>query len=639
MRKELRDTITAQALQEITFARQYKQGKVTNWQKNENLYQGKKVHSDEARANVDLGLMQSFVHTILSKIDNPLVFKYTKRKQSQLNRVKRLNALREYDAARDDWDIKDIVGKKQAIMYGRAIYSYYADSIDGYKPHLDLVDVYDFLIDPSVGGVDIERALYMGRYGVVKLESELKEGVKRGDYLKYETNQLVSGTGNAIEKTQEEINKDNRTRNTNVFTADKEISNTEKYKFWEWYTTYKGERYYLLLSEKGGTSIRVEKLSDIFKSNLYPFWTWACFPDATDFWTPSYCDSVREPFMAQTVSINQMLDNAEQINKPQKIVDVTMIDDLAKLKYRKDGIIESKGDANRAIKYIETPSITTPIKVYELLDLIQEKSSGVTASAKGIADEDKVGIYEGNQANTADRFGLLNKSYSFGYRRFAKLYEWGIKEHLNKKIAIDIIGPEGVSLEEVSKRDIYWKDDTFGVMVESSNAEIALSENEKRTKILFLQSQAGNPIQNPTKAYEIQASVAGYSDDEIRQLLDVQDFGDAELISEAERDIEMLLDGKQIKPNMHANLAYKQKFVDYMSDHNEDIDGESFGRLVNYINQLEPIIQKTLGKQLANEELNVAKELPVGTGDITQPSTVAKRENINPNLEQNDIRI
>ena len=189
---DTRQKIISQALNEITFARNYKQGKVKNWKINEELYYSKKKESTESRANVDLGQMSAFVHTILSKIDNPLVFKFVKRKDSQLERVKLLNGLRTYDKERDNWDIKDIVGKKQAIIYGRAIYSYTADSIDGYCPHLENVDVYDFLIDPSAGGIDIERANYMGRYGVVKSRSELKDGVKSKLYLKTETNQLLS---------------------------------------------------------------------------------------------------------------------------------------------------------------------------------------------------------------------------------------------------------------------------------------------------------------------------------------------------------------------------------------------------------------------------------------------------------------
>ena len=64
---ETREKIIKQALKEIEFARDYKQKKVGNWKINEDLYYGKKVKGEEARANVDLGQMSSFVHTILSK--------------------------------------------------------------------------------------------------------------------------------------------------------------------------------------------------------------------------------------------------------------------------------------------------------------------------------------------------------------------------------------------------------------------------------------------------------------------------------------------------------------------------------------------------------------------------------------------
>lgn len=639
IRKEIRNKIESQALEEISFSRLHKQGKITNWHKNEDLYYGKKAKSSDSRANVDLGQMQSFVHTLLSKIDNPLVFKFTKRKSSQFTRAKRLNSLRAFDAQRDYWDIKDIVGKKQGIMYGRAIYSYYADSIDGYKPHLENVDVYDYLIDPSAGGIDIENGMYMGRYGVVKTKEELKQGAKDGLYIKTEVDTLVRGAGTAEDESQEETNKENREYGVNIINTNKESGTQTKFKFWEWYTTYEGERYYLLI-DNSGRAVRIEKLKDIFESNMWPFWTWAAFPDLSEFWTPSYCDYVRELFMAQSVSINQMLDNAEQINKPQKIVDITLMEDLAELKYRKDGVIRAKGELARAIKFVETPSIKTPLDVFDKLDLIQEKSSGVTAAAKGLADEDKVGIYEGNAANAADRFGLLNKSYSFGYQRFAKLYEWGVREHLTKKIGVDILGAEGVELQEVSKRDIFDKGDTFGVMVEASNAEIAMSEVEKRTKISFLQSQTGNPVQNPKKAYELQAAIAGYTDEEIRQLTDTQEFGDAELMAEADRDIEVITDGKELEPNQHANVAYKQKFIDYMSDNQENIDGETFKRLAVYVEKLQPIINKNVSRQLVDEQVKLAQSGEL-EGDLGVPlPDNSQNEVISTNpLETNEAQL
>ncbi len=600
MDKQTIDKITAQALNEISWARTYKQGKVRNWQKNEDLYYGKKQASVEARANVDLGRMQEFVHTLLSKIDNPLVFKFVKRKEAQLQRVKRLNALRQQDAQNDNWDIKDLVGKKQGLIYGRAVFSYYADSIAGYQAHLDNVDVYDYLIDPSAGGIDIERAMYMGNYGVVFSRQDLETLKEDEDYQKDAIETLLAGAGNNTETTQEENNKAKRMYGQNTL-GQKELQNDDKFKFWRWFTTYEGERYYLVLQESSATTIRIKKLTDLFsptkeyKLGAWPFWTWAAFPDLTEFWTPSYCDYVREIFMAQNVSINQMLDNAEAINKPQKVVDSGAIENMAQLKYRRDGnIVVKKGmDASKAIQFIRPNSINTPIEVYKLLEAIQEKASGVTAGSKGVEDTNgKVGIYQGNQEASADRFGLLNKSYSFGYKRFAKLYEIGVRDNLIKKVAIDMIGPNGIETEEVSRKDMFKKSDDYGVMTEASNAETLASVQEQELKMKFLTDptlQQDANI-NKKKVFEIKAQIAGFSEDEIKQMQDTSEFGNAELMAEADRDLESLLEGEKIKPNANANNAYKQKMVSWLQDHEEDMSEKQFIEITAYIKKLDQII-------------------------------------------------
>lgn len=645
---EDRQEIIAQALEEIAFARQHKQGKIKRtWQPNEDLYYSRGQYNDfyytngvtqtplqqTSRANVDLGQMAAFVHTILAKIDNPLIFKFVKRKLAQMKRVKMLNALRVADQDKDDWEIKDLVGKKQAIIYGRAIYSYYADSVNGYRAHLDNVDVYDFLIDPSAGGIDIERAMYLGNYGVVKTRQEIKAGIKSGIYLRTEANELLGGDGNSIEEPQEEINKKRRTQDQNVWTTQKEIGNKDKFKFWNWGTTWEGQRYYLLLSETGATAIEVVPIEEKFESALWWYWTWAAFPDLTEFWTPAFCDYVRQIFLAQAVSVNQLLDNAEQINKPQKIVNITMIENLSEIKYRREGLIKVKKefDVNKAYKSVETPSIQTPIQVFELLDGIKDKSSGVTAGDQGDAKNNgdaKATIYQGNQANSADRFGYLNRSYAFGYKRFAKLWENGVREHLVKKIAIDILGPDGVDIVEASRRDIFRKDESFNVMVEASNAEIALDDQDKETKLGFLAAQAAipvapgaKPIMNAQKAFEIQAEIAGFSAEAIRELLDNSNYGDAELMAAAERDIEQILDGEMVPPNEEANTAYKQRVVDYMTEHKVDIDMDQFTALANYVMSLDAIIMRNMVRQ-ANDELmkmKMAQIAATGTQPLVPP--------------------
>lgn len=614
--KQTRDLISAQIKNEIQFARNYRSGKIKYWQKNEEMYYGAKKPTESSRANVDLGKMQEFVHTLLSKINTPLIFKYMKRKESQLTRAERANAVRENDRKTDWWDMKDLAGKKQCAIYGRAIYSYHADSIDGYyKAHLENVDVYDFLIDPAAGGLDIERANYMGRYGVRKNKAQLKQGVKDGLYLKYEVQELIDGSGNAGESTQENINKQPRRRDQNVWTTQTEISTTEDYKFWEWYTTYDGVRYYCLTTDSGQI-IRLEKLTDLFPATkdhplgAFPFWTYAAFIDLTEFWTPSFCDYVREIFMAQSISINQMLDNNEQRNKPQRVVNVTAIEDLASLKYRKEGVIKVKGNINikDAYQTIDTPEIQTPLMVYDKLEAIGEKASGITAGAKGTSKDTVVSVYEGNQEAIADRFKLFQSSYSFGYNRFGILHQEGMAENLTKRVAIDIIGPEGVEQQMITKRDIFRKGENLALFVESSNAQEMMTVEEKKNKIVFLTQEATNQIINPKKFFEIKAAISGFTPDEIRQMLDSSEFGDSKLMSEADRDIESILDGKMIKPNRMATTAYKQRFVNFMLDHEEDMNETQKVDMFAYIDTLNPIILENMMRKI-NEKVALETEM------------------------------
>jgi hypothetical protein len=628
----LRDKIVAQSLREILWDRRYKQGKVKNWQKNEQMYYAVKITTSESRANVDLGRMQEFVHTLLSKIRRPLIFKYTKRKESQLRRVKLLNAVREVDRKNDNWDIKDLVAKKQGVVYGRAVFCYYADSIDGYKSHLENVDVYDFLIDPAGGGIDIEQAKHMGNYGVVFMRDELEAGVKSGDFLKAETNEILDGIGNNTEVNQEETNKLTRMFGQNTI-GKKELQNEDKFRFWRWVTTFEGERYYLVLQEKAGRAIRVEKLTDMtsptkqFPKGAWPFWSWAAFPDLTEFWTPSYCDYVREIFMAQNVSIDQMLDNAEAVNKPMKKVNVNAIENMAELKYRKDGIIKVKGDfdVDKAFQTVLTPSIDTPLKVFDQLEKIQEKASGVNSDVKGASDPDgKVAIYEGNKAAIADRFGLLDISYSFGYTRFARLHEIGVRDNLTKKIAVEMIGPDGIEVVEASRRDIFKKGDEFGVTVESSSDDMMVAAAEKEMKLNFIQkwidSQNARLAQSPTaqlyvnpqKAFEMQGKIMGLKPEEIKELLDVQNYGTDDILSEAEEDIESLLNGDEIKPNPAANNAYLQRFVDWLTNHEEDMDDKTFQTFTDYMTNLQPIIIKNEARAVNTHAVNTMNNLQPG---------------------------
>jgi len=161
-------------------------------------------------------------------------------------------------------------------------------------------------------------------------------------------------------------------------------------------------------------------------------------------------------------------------------------------------------------------------------------------------------------------------------------------------------------VEMVSKRDLFRKDEEYGISVLSSDAELALSAGEKKIQLGFLQTQGGiksnEPIQNAKKAYEIGATIAGFDTETIKELLDTENTGEVSVNSKVERDIERILDGEIIEPNEIATTFYKQKIVDYMYANKESMKEKDFENLLNYTRSLDPIITRNMEKQ-ANEIL------------------------------------
>jgi len=594
--KRTRETITSRIQNEIYVARTAKRARVSSWHKNEKLLEESDTFKKEGdtRSQIALHKMNGYTQTILSKIDDPLIFKFLHNKIASKRKVEKYNAIRELDANKDNWDFKDLLGKDYGIFYGRAIYFYHAtgDKTEDYQAHLDLIDPYDFLIDPKSGGLDIEKARYMGHYNVRFSKTELEDGAKTGKFIKDAVKELTQGEAqNGGEVNEEDLNKKNRYSKYAKQISSLDTTGGDDYIFWAWITTYEGERYYTLYSETG-VVVKMVKLTDIVPSGKFPYWTWACFPKADEFWTQSYADIARDVIQGQSVAVNQMMDNADRINNPQRIINTTALIDENELRFKKRGFIRANSDVSGVVQDVSTPSIETPLAVYETLDTILQLNSGVTGATQGIAEEDKVGIYEGNQVATADRFNLLNKSYSNGNRRFAMLWKEGVDNHLNKDMAIKLVGPDGIEMEMFTEEDKL-DDNDVDITIESGNSEAQTSQEALKTKIMFLDKYQGAVFINPKVMFEIEADIVGIKKDEVKRLLSLDDSS-ADVQVEAYRDIEDLIEGKEIEPNEIADTTYAQIVLDYMKNQKENLSNKQYTALEQYLGSLQQIIIRNM---------------------------------------------
>jgi len=123
-------------------------------------------------------------------------------------------------------------------------------------------------------------------------------------------------------------------------------------------------------------------------------------------------------------------------------------------------------------------------------------------------------------------------------------------------------------------------------------------------------------LANQKVVMENLGKVAGATAEDSRAVLDLDLYGTSEIMSEAERDIEDILEGKMVKPNRMANAAYKQRFVNFMMDNEEDMDREQLFRMIQYVRSLDEIIVSNTIRE-ANEKAQqqvMAQEGATGAG-------------------------
>ena len=626
---KLKEKLVQQAMAEIAFDVDYRRKRDSEWKKNEQLMKAYAIADDETKSKVPLFQAISFEETLLSKIDNSLVFKFTKGGLEDKRKAEKFNALRERDAKVGRWDKKDRMGKRHGIRYGRAIFLYAsAGSLDGYDPELSNIRPRNFHIDPDCGN-DKEKARHLGWWGVSKTKKQLLDGIKSGRYDKKATEALINTGSNYSDQSQEDQSERQASANPDDVAKSKKMANENVWLFYQHFTIdYDTDERYILLLTKSGECIRCEPWKDSDVTEMYPIWSYATSPDDSEWWSISPLERVRRMFKAMEKSINQMLDNADRVNKPKLAINVDFIKNLAQAKYGTGGFLEITGntDVDKAVKAILTPSIETPLKVFDKLQMIVDRESGVTAQAAGVSDEDGVlGIYDGNKENLGDRLGLLNKEYSEGYYDFAVLYKNYVKQNLTSKVAIEILGPNGIGIEEITWADLKPTKHDYDILIESSAAEQQMNKAQTDNKLEVLTGAKEDPLYNQTVVREKTLELTGFNDDDKRALLDTKDGSEGMLVR-AYEDFEKLVLGKEVIVPRNANLHYAMSLNDLWQDRDDMIQRmyksnpqkatDAHQRIQDFLDLVEQKVMKNEAENTMLDQANMEMEMAKNGGGV-----------------------
>ncbi len=599
----------------------YREPRLKKIKEYEDAYFGKVKKTITERFNIPIPIIEGFVNTLESKIDDSVQIVFKAGKPSSIITAKKITALYEKDSAQDrgNYNSADLDAKKLAIFSGFGVLKLIPSS-NPYRQDLKAVDYYDFVFDPYAG-VDLENHNFVGEINIIKSETDLINGIKNGIYDKKETEELLSGASESVNENdrKELYQKMQRYEGLGLVSEFNRINYGEKFfSLVEMYLKYKGEKYYILFSPIYKKVLRIKKITDLFSNGLTPYIAWHFERNPSNFFCKSPLDSVYPIAEAMRILINQNFDNIQKRNWGMIVYNANKIDNPVEFTFRPNGLIRARLDygesLENAFSQIQTPDITSiTIDLLSFFDSFIGMKTGITPSTQGVSEEDKVGIYYGNLEQVSDRFNLLNKFYREAYVKIGIRYLNNLKDYLPNKYEIKMLGEEGYIDDFILKSEL---DDEFSIDVISSSLESKQFKliNAKKTENIFLILKDPELRNSVNKKWLLKniLSLSNFSDSEIKEALDLEQEANDEILVSASRAIEDILSGKKPKLNRRANTAFIRKIIYYAHDNVDD--DELYAKLLNYAIEHIPIAERNAMflSNLVNREANqgVPQQVP-----------------------------
>lgn len=548
--------IVAQCCEEYDHALEYRSQREQAWLLVDEMYYGKKKKSLVTRANIHLPLLQGTIETWVSKVDDPPTIGFDPQEEGDKPKAANMTGLIKHDARIGYWDLKDLLNKRVAGLYGRAIFKKFSNSKDGFTDYLEVVDPLDFLIDPLAGGLDpFGQATYCGQDNIIRSKFQLQDP-------KYDQEAVKAIVG----KLQSDSDASSKYASIEARRAALGLSNAvhlsqDSAKLVEWLTTYEGERVYCFFSREYQRAVRTCPLKELYASDEFHFASWAVFPHPFEFWTPGIGELFKEVNQVQNILTSQVLDNNAFRNYGMTIYDANRVANPAQLDPKPMGKIAVNGNPNEVVKLRDFPSITDSLDLMTFLNTGFSRDSGVNDMSKGMPNSKRMSAteYAGLVDQVADRFFTVNRTYRECYRRIGELYAAGVEENMTQEKRIKVLGTKGYEWRKVTKSDLKGN---FDIIVTTDSTEEASKQIERASFQAYMAAARENPRLNQRFLDEKEAMVMGFTDDELGRLLNPDMEGDWEILAEAAAENEDML-SKDVEPNKGATAGHIQKHLDF----------------------------------------------------------------------------
>lgn len=563
---------------------------IDNWEKGtrtrfsmireyEENYLGKVRPRTSGRSNFPVPVLSRYVDEIKSRLDESPTLKVDSkvsisRKLIGLKATALINDLKK--PSKGNWNKYDRNSRRHAIFAGYNAIDFYSETDNGeFKLLVDPIHHTEFVFEIG-GGNDLEKHMAVGRFPIWRTKAQLESRAKNGIYDAQGVKNIVSRYGASDFRKHNDFfqTKTEHLKALGIDVNNNSYVGQQIYPLAQMQMTLdlgEGEERYLLTFDYwSGIPVRFKKLIDVFPSGMYSIDMWQTSEDE-EVTCKSPCDDIFPFAEGMRVKVNQLFDNHTKKIYGQRGYDPNFVPDPSQLVWsRADQLTKMRSYGGKPISTgiydFKTDDMTDPtINFLKWMD--EFLTSVVGINPNDVSDEvQKVGIMFGQLQKTAARLGSNNKSFNEMWQRlgFRALHE--MKSFLTEPQSIQIIGTKGVEWESFVGSELDNPAD-FDILTEGSNVEFEMSEARKKRQQASITTIIQDPdLKKQTNLRALTETIfktGEWSEDEISRLMDVENYGNEEMMARADLACEQLIKGK--KPQLYpgADISFMQYILDF----------------------------------------------------------------------------
>lgn len=615
-RTQLADRAVNICTQMLVASSEFKKPRITKLNKYWELYDGKVQKKLRQLFNVPIPVFAGMIDTLNAQYDTPIEIKFKEGDPSDYFKVEKINAALQREildtSQNTKWDSKLRLARKHAIMNGRAIIKYTAESDPEYHSDIDVVNLKNFHFQPR-GGLWLENHLFAGEEDIDKTKSELIAGAMSGAYDKEQVLKILRTSSDRDylpDNNQDTAEKLSRFKPLGLNPDDHNYVGESVFKLAQFIFEMDGKRWYMCFHPWSKTWLRFDKWDDMTESGLYPWVSYATHEDDENFLSKAFSDDLFPACDSIVAMFNQELTNREKRNFGARAYDKDMFTDVRKLDesmHRPDALVpvDTKGGTRQigqGVFEFKTGELQGTVNLIDWISGTIGRNTGANDLAQGAVQDNtkKVGVTFAEQKSVSKRVSWSSAPFQEMMGDIGKRYIYGLKDHMPAKMAIRLMGEHGWDWDEITRLDLNTKKDV-DILIISTDKEIEQSDlkvQKRKDALLAIgQDPLLTQITNPKKRVEeILRSVGNYDDTEIKEFMDMQSYQDKKSFAKAAEVIQAVQQGKIPAKWYGADVAFMQKILDFANDNQEKLK-DKYNTLLDYATSHQEIAMRNMEKK------------------------------------------